>query len=64
MENKPLFLKAEEISKILGISRSLAYEVIKKLNSELEKKGYLTFNGRVSRKFFEERIYGMSSKGD
>lgn len=34
-----------------------------KINSELEKKGYIVIRGKVSRKYFEERIYGMSDAG-
>ena len=30
------------------------------INSELEKKGYIVIRGKASRKYFEERIYGMS----
>ena len=29
-------------------------------NEELKKKGYTTVRGRVSRKYYEEQIYGMS----
>lgn len=31
------------------------------LNDELKAKGYMTISGRVSRKFFEEKFYGMQS---
>jgi len=29
------------------------------INDELKAKGYMTISGRVSRKFFEEKFYGM-----
>ena len=41
-------------------SRSAAYKLMRQINSELEKKGYIVIRGKVSRKYFEERIYGMS----
>lgn len=53
------FLEVGDVMQILGISRSAAY----KINSELEKKGYIVIRGKVSRKYFEERIYGMSDAG-
>ena len=28
------------------------------MNTELEKMGYLTIHGRVSKNYFETRIYG------
>lgn len=29
------------------------------MNDELNAKGYLTVAGRVSRKYYEERFYGL-----
>mgnify|MGYP000855225787 FL=1 len=57
MENK-MFVGAEEMAEDLGVSRSKAYVIIKKLNAELENKGYMTLSGRVSRKYYIERLYG------
>ena len=45
-------LTAKDISEICGISESKSYQVIRRLNEELDKKGYLTFRGRVSSAFF------------
>ena len=45
------------------ISKSAAYKLMRQINSELEKKGYIVIRGKVSRKYFEERIYGMSDAG-
>lgn len=53
-----LFIKADEVIKILGVSQSEAYRIIKKLNEEMAAKGYITVNGRVNRKYLEEQIYG------
>lgn len=52
-------LTAKDISEICGISESKSYQVIRQLNEELDKKGYLTFRGRVSSAFFYEKMYGM-----
>ena len=51
------FRYAEEVAKILTCSRATAYRTIDKLNRELDKKGYLTFSGKISKKYFEERLY-------
>ena len=56
-------LTAKDISEICGISESKSYQVIRQLNEELDKKGYLTFSGRVSTVYFNERMYGMK-EGD
>lgn len=57
-------LTAKDISEICGISESKSYQVIRQLNEELEKNGYLTFCGRVSSAFFYEKMYGMKEGTD
>ena len=59
-----LFMKAEEIQEELGISKTYAYNIIKELNEELEKMGYKTLAGRVSRKFFNEKFYGINENAE
>lgn len=54
-----VFIRADEIAKELGISKAYAYKLMQILNDELKAKGYMTISGRVSRKFFEEKFYGM-----
>lgn len=58
---KSLFVKAEELQDMLGISRSESYRIIKKLNDQLKEKGFIVLSGRVSRKYLEEMIYGYPS---
>ena len=57
------FLEVGDVMQILGISRSAAYKLMRQITSELAKKGYIVIRGKVSRKYFEERIYGMSDAG-
>ena len=51
------FMKVEEVAEILGISKSYAYKIVQKLNDELKEKGFLTNSGRVTKKYFMERVY-------
>ena len=60
MGNKYL-MRADEIAEELGVSKPYAYKLMQKLNKELAEKGFLVINGRVSRKYFEDQIYGMSA---
>lgn len=60
MGNKYL-MRADEIAEELGVSKPYAYKLMQKLNKELAEKGFLVINGRISRKYFEEQIYGMSA---
>ncbi len=57
-------LTAKDIAEICGISESKAYQTIRQLNDELEKKGFLTFRGRVSSAYFYEKMYGMKAAGE
>jgi predicted transcriptional regulator of viral defense system len=52
-----MFMGVEEVRSILKISRSAAYKIIRNLNLELEKKGYITIKGRISREYFKEKFY-------
>ena len=53
-------VRAEEIAKDLDISKALAYRMILDWNAELKAKGYTTVQGRVTRKYYEEQIYGLA----
>ncbi|NMA68659.1 MAG: hypothetical protein GX958_04485 [Desulfitobacterium sp.] len=52
-------LTVDEVRKILGISKSHAYKVIRELNEELKQLGFYTVRGKVSKKFFNEKYYGI-----
>lgn len=55
---------AKDLQDLLGISESKSYSVIRQLNEELKEKGFLTFSGKISIAYFNERMYGMKSTGD
>jgi Mn-dependent DtxR family transcriptional regulator len=58
---KELFVKVEEIAEELGVSKPYAYKLVREMNEELKKKGFLTIAGRVSRRYFEEKCYGLKN---
>ena len=51
------FMRADEVAKELGISRSFAYKLIRQLNQELKARGFLTIAGRINRDYLRERLY-------
>ena len=57
MENKR-FLTAADVALYMDISIPMAYKIIRKLNDELVAAGYIIVSGRVSRTYFEKKIYG------
>lgn len=60
MTENTIFIKAKEVSELLGISLAYAYKIINTLNKELSDKGYLVISGRTSRQYFYERVYGKA----
>lgn len=63
MTNEKKFLNASDISQYMGISIPMAYKIIRRLNDELVAKGYLIVAGKVSRQYFEEKVYGVAPSG-
>lgn len=51
-----MFIKADEIIRLLGISRSKAYQIIRELNAELKSQGYMVLNGKVNRSYFMKKF--------
>ena len=59
--NEKYFLNANDVAAYMGISVSKAYTIIRQLNNELKKNGYITVAGKISRIYFEKKIYGISA---
>ena len=51
-----MFIKADEIRRLLGISISKAYQIIRVLNAELKSQGYMVLNGKVNRNYFMKKF--------
>ena len=58
-----IFIKADEIAEEMGISKPYAYKLVKRLNEELNGRGFITIPGRVSRQYYREKVYGNAKKG-
>ncbi|KXU39852.1 hypothetical protein HMPREF3037_03315 [Candidatus Stoquefichus sp. KLE1796] len=54
---KDIFYTADEIALQLGVSKAYAYKIIKKLNNDLNQKGFITIAGKVNKDYYNERIY-------
>ena len=59
MKNE-VFVTAGEVAQELGVSKPFAYKLVRQMNEELEEKGFITIAGRISRKYYEEKFYGMA----
>lgn len=49
---------AEDAVAESGISKGHAYKVIRQLNGELEKAGFIVVAGKIPRAFWEKKFYG------
>lgn len=54
------FMTVDEVMESLNVSKPYAYKLMRDLNEELQRKGFITVSGRISRKYFSERFYGLN----
>lgn len=59
-----LFYRVEEVQQIMGIGRAKAYNIMRKLNKELEKQGYITVAGRCNKAYFDAKIDWKKDKNE
>lgn len=59
--NNSIYYKADDIVEMLDVSKATAYSIIRKLNEELQSKGYLTLQGKVAKVYFDEKWYGLTA---
>lgn len=52
------YLTVDDIMKSMGVGKTKAYNVIKELNAERKKRGYIVAPGKVSKSYYEAR-YGV-----
>lgn len=60
MENKR-FLNVDDVAEHMCVSIPMAYKIIRRLNDELSNQGFITVSGRVSRAYFEQKVFGALS---
>lgn len=51
-----MFYFVGDVMQLLGFSRSKSYKIISELNKELAEQGKMVFDGRVSKRYFTERL--------
>lgn len=56
--NKKQFLNVNDVAAYMDVSVAKAYKIIHSLNAELSSKGYITVAGKVSRAYFEQKVFG------
>lgn len=54
-----IYYTADDIVELLGVAKPTAYKIIQQLNKELKEQGYIVVAGRISKRYFDERYYGL-----
>ena len=53
---QPVFIGADEVSKILGVKKCSAYKVIRILNDQLKAQGKITIQGKINRNYLLKMV--------
>lgn len=53
-------MTAKDVAEFMDVSVPTAYKIIQQLNAELKKMGFITIAGKVPRKYFETKFYGLA----
>lgn len=59
MENC-IFYNVKDVAQMLDVSNGHAYKIIRQLNEELAKQGYIVVAGKVPKRYFNEHYYGLA----
>ena len=60
---KKAYFTAHELAEMIGCCDSQAYKLIREINAKLDKDGFITSRGKVSRYYVEQHWYGMTENG-
>ena len=55
-------MSAEDVAKELGVSKGKAYKLIRDLNQELVKNGFIVISGKLPRAYWEKKFYGYQTE--
>ncbi|MGI6091943.1 MAG: transcriptional regulator [Negativicutes bacterium] len=50
------FYRVDDVAAILNVAESTAYRIMRTLNAELKRKGMIVISGRISKRYFEEKL--------
>ena len=52
---------AKDVSAAMGVSSATAYKIIRKLNEELDKAGYVTVCGKAPTTYWNKKFFGSEA---
>ncbi len=64
-DERPRFMRAQEVADRLGVHKATAYEIIRKVNRSDEAKGTYVMKGRIRSDIFERVFFpGVGDDAD
>ena len=64
MDNQSIYITAFELAQVMGVANGHAYKLIREMNTELKKQGYLTIAGKLPRAYLKKCLYGFSTAAE
>ena len=55
-----LYLTAQDLSELLGVSIGHSYKILRSLNNELSEQGYIVIAGRIPTEKLKKKYYGFN----
>ena len=55
-------MNVDDVSEKLGESKGHAYKIIRELNDELAKKGFIVIAGKIPKAYWNTKFYGESTE--
>ncbi len=56
------YITAQQVSEVMGIGKSKAYQIIREMNKELKSMGYITVAGKCPLQYFKQKFYGFQTE--
>ena len=56
-----IFMRVDEVAEERGVSVPYAYKLIRQMNEELEKAGFIVVAGKIPRAFWEKKFFGYQT---
>lgn len=60
--NEKLYYSATEVAEMIGTGRTTAYNIVRQMNDELRKNGYIVVKGKVPKDYFDAKYFGGSHR--
>lgn len=61
MDTRNSMMNANDVATALSVSKGKAYKIIKSMNEELSRDGYIVIAGKIPTAYWNKKFYGCQS---